>query len=82
MASFPIRCHECRRVVGNLWNIYWELVGIEFDKGDNMIWTGKGKFSEDQACDELKIFRPCCRNVLKNSIQYNRSTRLYINQLE
>ncbi len=82
MTSFPIRCQECRGVIGNKWQIYWKLVGIEFDKRDNMVWTGKGEMSEDNACDELRVFKPCCRNVLKSSVQYNRSHRPFAQEEE
>lgn len=63
----PIRCLECGAVVGHLWELYWKLAGIDVENG----FTKKEGLKEQIALDKLNVKKPCCRNMLQNSICYD-----------
>lgn len=65
MSSPPIRCMECGKVVGNKWELFWELTGVK-PKDKN----AKRQMSDDNALDEMKIHRPCCRSLIKTWLSY------------
>ena len=53
MSLIPIRCFTCRKVIGNKWEPYVELLRNGVDA--------------KTALDTLKLDRPCCRvNVAQN----------------
>lgn len=57
----PIRCMECGKVVGNKWKLFWELTGFI---------SKKRQMTDDNALDEMKIKRPCCRSLIKTWLSY------------
>jgi DNA-directed RNA polymerase subunit N (RpoN/RPB10) len=70
MSMPPIRCFECGRVLGNKWEVFWNLTGMVIKDG-KMTWDpSKRKMSDDNACDELGLLRVCCRDKMKTYIEY------------
>ena len=72
MSAAPIRCFECRKVVGDKWETYWKLTGVYFDQELKIHWNEKKRqVSDDIALDKLDIRRQCCRSTMKTWIPYN-----------
>jgi len=68
----PIRCFECKKVIGNKWEAFWKLTGMMFDNETfNMVPNPeKREMSDDLACDKLQLYRNCCRNMMKSFVEY------------
>ena len=68
---FPVRCMTCSKVIGGMYNFYFEKVDNEKKKKSNsddglfkIITFNKDKMEktvEGKVLDELKIKRYCCR---------------------
>ena len=70
MSCPPVRCFECGKVLGNKWEMFWDLTGMVYKDGQ-MTWDEEKRvMGDDHACDELKIYRNCCRNMLKTHVEY------------
>ena len=79
MSGMPIRCFQCGAVVGNKWELFWKLTGIDPENGfkvpndeNNPIEkkTSKKYMPIQNAIDELHIEKRCCRQMFLTSIQY------------
>lgn len=68
----PIRCFECGKVLGDKWEMFWELTGMVYDwENQKMTWEEElRKESDDHACDMLGLLRNCCRNMMKSHVEY------------
>lgn len=51
----PVRCFSCGKVIGNLWNIYQEMVVDQ-------------EIPEGEALDQLGLKKYCCRRMLLSHV--------------
>lgn len=56
----PVRCFTCGKVIGNLWEIYQQLIKV----GDPALGDKSVPLSEAEALDKLKLTRYCCRRMM------------------
>ena len=66
----PVRCFTCGKVIGNLWNKYNFL---------------KKEKSVEEALDDLKLHKMCCRrmmithvNLIDDLISYNKHKNTFV----
>jgi len=63
----PIRCHECGKVLGHLWELWWKMTTIDPENGYQ---KKDPKIKPQKVLDQLGITKFCCRNIMLNSISY------------
>jgi len=75
----PVRCFNCNKVLGHLWEPYLEKLqqadNIEdLDKEKNLITIEENqpKSVECRALDELGITRYCCRSTMMGTVDMTR----------
>jgi DNA-directed RNA polymerase subunit N (RpoN/RPB10) len=66
-ASMPIRCFECAAVIGNKWELYWSLAGINVEKG----FVQEKNINPCHVLDKMGILKVCCRNMFLTSVDYS-----------
>ena len=80
---FPVRCMTCSKVIGDMYNFYFEKVDNEKkkktnnDKKDNLfkiITFNKDKMEktvEGKVLDELNVTRYCCRRHFLTHVDFS-----------
>ena len=78
---FPVRCMTCSKVIGGMYNFYFEKVDNEKKKKSNsddslfkIITFNKDKMEktvEGKVLDELKIKRYCCRRHFLTHVDFS-----------
>jgi len=73
----PIRCFQCGSVVGNKWELFWKLTGIDPENGFKVPVTdetskapAKKYMPIQNAIDALNIEKRCCRQMFLTCIEY------------
>ena len=63
MSDFPPRCFTCGKVIGNLL--------------DNYLSRVKSGEEPQQALDEMKIGKMCCRRMFMTHVGFDRINKMY-----
>ena len=66
----PIRCFTCGKLVGNLWELYRNMLQEELNKFNNSegVSSDTVRSIESQILDKLEIKRYCCRRMLLSHV--------------
>lgn len=58
----PVRCFSCRKVIGNKWEPYQDLVNEYIEAGNTEM------DSRNNALNDLEVTRYCCRRMLLSHV--------------